>query len=1177
MKLQQLDLIAVGPFTQITLDFSKGSYGLHLVFGPNEAGKSSALRAITDFFYGFPTRTSDDFLHPYKNLRVGGTLCHSDGTVHRIVRRKGNQNTLRDESDTTPVPDDLLRKYLGDVDRNSFATMFGINHESLRRGGQDLVAGGGEIGEALFASAAGLSELRSVQSRLADELHGLFKPHGPGGILGASIKALDVAREKRKRSIVSSEAWENHRSVMDNAQQRREQLAKEIQCKQSEILRYKRILRSIPLVASWKLYQSKLADEAATPLLHEQFGKQAQGLLLVFNQNETHIEHLQKRLKELKEQIAALPSLEEGLLNLHGIDDLEKELGVHLNAQKQRPRLVSFRDDHGHKIRQLQRDIGHSIGPVDMDALRAVLSRQTRIQELSNRKEGSEERLRSKQNALKKLSLELQSAESRLSQLSVSEHAMTLRSVLKKITREGNLEEELLELKNEVDELENHLQTAYETIDAPKPDLEKLLTIAIPSRSLVEQFEDEERAISESLKRSTATIRESEQSKANSIQKLSLLEAGQSILTMNDLIESRNFRDRGWDLIKTGIRGGDLNSFECKSYIEKAHSSDSIEEAFDNAMRRADEIADSLRRDADRVAAKAQLHIEKQSIEDRINQQKEWLLQTETEHAKWCERWEQVWESCVLKPRSPRVAKVWIEQVAELRKAAKTLEQKQRMTHKLESQIQQFSHELLAILSRMSPEEKHTLPSDFTTLVDLASKQDESDRLIEREREQCEIALIRGRLELEKATVDVHEYQSELDQWHRDWSEEMARLQLPANASPMEASRMLVALERIREHETQRVDYQKRIDGIDRDSKEFLESLQRTVATAIPDCLGEAEDVQVRVLTQRREKARSDAEDRDRLNQEIDRIHAQLRELQASHDATQRSIQIMMVESRVQSPEELISAAERSNEKRSLLNSIRTIESAIQGECGLGDLNQFLAEVEREALEKDGIEPRIQQLESEVALLELAKEKSLEEFHRENSVLEQLIHQEEALDATVDCESLAATIEEQFRELMVLRVCSHVLNAGMDRFREKHQGPVLKAAGETFHKITLGGYEGLRVDWDDDGKAVMVGVRGGQGEDLHVHQMSDGTCDQLYLSLRLACLENWLSHHEPIPFIVDDILVHFDDDRSAATLERLAELSTRTQVIFFTHHEHLLELARKTLPADSLHIHHLRP
>ena len=63
--------------------------------------------------------------------------------------------------------------------------------------------------------------------------------------------------------------------------------------------------------------------------------------------------------------------------------------------------------------------------------------------------------------------------------------------------------------------------------------------------------------------------------------------------------------------------------------------------------------------------------------------------------------------------------------------------------------------------------------------------------------------------------------------------------------------------------------------------------------------------------------------------------------------------------------------------------------------------------------------------------------------------------------------------------------------------------------------------------------------------------MSDGTTYQLYLALRLASLETYLKNNEPMPFIVDDILIRFDDKRATAALQVLAELSTKTQVIFF--------------------------
>ena len=70
-----------------------------------------------------------------------------------------------------------------------------------------------------------------------------------------------------------------------------------------------------------------------------------------------------------------------------------------------------------------------------------------------------------------------------------------------------------------------------------------------------------------------------------------------------------------------------------------------------------------------------------------------------------------------------------------------------------------------------------------------------------------------------------------------------------------------------------------------------------------------------------------------------------------------------------------------------------------------------------------------------------------------------------------------------------------------------------------------------------------------------VATLSEGTRDQLFLAFRLASLERYGELAEPLPFIADDILVHFDDARSKATLRLLAEFGKRNQVLLFTHHE----------------------
>ena len=155
-----------------------------------------------------------------------------------------------------------------------------------------------------------------------------------------------------------------------------------------------------------------------------------------------------------------------------------------------------------------------------------------------------------------------------------------------------------------------------------------------------------------------------------------------------------------------------------------------------------------------------------------------------------------------------------------------------------------------------------------------------------------------------------------------------------------------------------------------------------------------------------------------------------------------------------------------------------------------------------------------------------------------------------------------------------LKMASSVLRQAIERYREKQQGPVLERASRLFADLTAGSFVRLQIDDDGEGHAVLKGVRP-DGRLVGVEGMSDGSHDQLYLALRLASLESWMAIHEPIPFIVDDILLNFDDRRALAALQSLAEFSSKTQVLLFTHHRHLVELARANLPGDVVFLHEL--
>lgn len=181
----------------------------------------------------------------------------------------------------------------------------------------------------------------------------------------------------------------------------------------------------------------------------------------------------------------------------------------------------------------------------------------------------------------------------------------------------------------------------------------------------------------------------------------------------------------------------------------------------------------------------------------------------------------------------------------------------------------------------------------------------------------------------------------------------------------------------------------------------------------------------------------------------------------------------------------------------------------------------------------------------------------------------------EAAGHAEEAEHLLAALEADVARYARLRVASTLLVRTIEQYRDKHQGPLIQRASTLFERMTRNAFSGLRAEYDENGNPILMGMRSEGGALVGVTGMSDGTADQLYMALRLASLERYLDAGEPLPFVVDDILLRFDDDRAAATLEVLAELCPKTQVIFFTHHHHLVALARRALDAATLAVHHI--
>lgn len=96
MRLRRLDLTRYGKFTGYSIDFGEslgGAPDLHIIYGLNEAGKSTALSGYLDLLFGIEERTRYAFLHQYGTMEVGAVLEFGN-SLHELRRVKQRANSL---------------------------------------------------------------------------------------------------------------------------------------------------------------------------------------------------------------------------------------------------------------------------------------------------------------------------------------------------------------------------------------------------------------------------------------------------------------------------------------------------------------------------------------------------------------------------------------------------------------------------------------------------------------------------------------------------------------------------------------------------------------------------------------------------------------------------------------------------------------------------------------------------------------------------------------------------------------------------------------------------------------------------------------------------------------------------------------------------------------------------
>ncbi len=534
--------------------------------------------------------------------------------------------------------------------------------------------------------------------------------------------------------------------------------------------------------------------------------------------------------------------------------------------------------------------------------------------------------------------------------------------------------------------------------------------------------------------------------------------------------------------------------------------------------------------------------------------------------------WRTHWQPAGIEPLTPREMRGWLRKHEKLVQSFRDVRRLRTDRDQLERRIAHAQSELGRGLSN-GAEGAEAAPRSLRQQLQLAQRQLsdlEQQRAEHKRLSDLQHAQRRGLDEAERQWAGL---QQDWTVWREAWTACMERLGLDSDATPGEATSVLQHLLDLFQHGQEARQHSRHVEEIDRYAREYEAEVGKVAQRLAPDLSGDAAVQIVRGMVARLARARQLAQERESLERQLAEQQERLERAQEAVGLATAEMQALCDQAGCTDSADLREAEVRSGRRRALEADQQRLKEHLCSLSAGQKLEEFLAEASSE--NPDALPLRLQEVTRGIDALEAQRDALVRDVERARLEFQAIDGSDAAAVRAEECEILKAELTAQVRELTVLRVASGALRLGIDRYRERHQGPVLERASQLFAALTLGSFEGLRVDVDESGQPELLGVRPDGLKVVRVSGMSDGTCDQLYLVLRLASIDNWLRHHEPLPLIVDDIFVHFDDGRAAAALQVLADLSRRTQVICFTHHAHLAEMARGLLPADTLFVHQL--
>ncbi len=1151
MIIDRLIVERYGHFERLELDLGTGRGGLTVIYGANEAGKSTLLQAVRDLFFGVDDRTPLAFRYDYKSILLRAKLRDSAGQRLDVERRKKRKASLRgtvsSQAGIEEIDDESFAAYFGGIKSDLYNALFGFSLDDLQRGADALESAG--LREVLGGSALGGAgdRIAEVLAGLHREARDLYKTQGKLPPINRALRQLKETEQALRDSSLQQSAYQALTARLEGIRSNFEATNKRLGELRRRRDRAQLLVRAAADFRELAKVQRERELSVAGGGLSEDDARRVKRLLAEAAALRLRVHSLDAEIARFEERIAALEIDDQLLLEESGIDRLGRNLG-HLSVLRRE--LPGERAALQAAEKRLAENLGDLRSVADSGAGGLVPSEvapelSSRLRERTAAWREAVDEVAQASHDDQKQRVEIEAARLLLGRGQDDAADSETIFLLAELDEFSERRAQLGRLAAEIQRLEVEISAALDPFGIAV-DAEQINSLELPTAALVSEkiaaarsLEDRERSLVRERERIRvgAEERGPKRKKAGPAQ----LAAREALVRIDD---ARSRRRSAWEDLRQAWLAGPERITELERY--------GILRGVEVAIEAADVAADHLREHADQLARLRAADLEAAEFvaaEQRCAAEETALARS---RQRWHQAWKKLWSQLPSCPE-PADALPLIRAVEVAREAAIRLLNARRREADLRPGLGDYELRLRRHLGH----ERGGWPLLIKLLRERAAEAQtrRGRRESTRERLAAVEAAREGTLGL---LASAKQREARL---RAELGVLLVEVGLAADCDPEQALRNIDRRALLREQEVALQRRREVLAGKEAELGEFAVEVKALLRRLGIDDDERPQSAVVDELCRRLSNARGESiaqnHARDGLAQRLplreqavferDRINAEL--------AALRHL------SGVDDDAALAEAAEGALRRDALGARLQELQERVRAH--LQDAGE-----DREGFERELVACDLLALRDELATLEprLADcERQRTELAEQKGKLDQEIESlggDRAARLGAEMQSLLAELRERVDRYVLLHLAHRILDAVTDRFAKESQPAILQQVSSLLARITGGRH--LRVSADRQAETLIVHDASGQSRGPK--ELSTGTREQLFLALRLAYVLDYCDRAEALPVIIDDVLVNFDRERARLTLGALCEVARSTQVLLFTCHHHIVELTRSVAP-----------